>query len=98
MLRINTIHIEREEQSNVSLSSIQRIMKKMLKKVASSTEFRIVPNSIEVNVFLHKPISLQTVNRIFLEFSEEKIKIKRVIWSQEEIGVFEQGNLEVIVS
>lgn len=98
MLRVDKIYVKKEEGSRLNFSRVQEIAEKKLQQAASSTKFRATQDGVKLEIIIGKPISLQTANKIFKIFSEERIKIKKVVWETEQIGVFETGKLEVTVS
>lgn len=98
MLRIDKITVKKVPGAGVTLYELEEVMYQKMKEGASSTKFRITQEEGNLLVYIEKPISLQTVNRIFRTFSNEGIKIKKIVWESEMIGPHERGNLEVIVS
>lgn len=98
MLRVDKIYVSKEQGSRLNFSMLQEIAEKKLQQAASSTKFRATQDAVRLEIIIGKPISLQTANKIFKIFSEEGIKIKKIVWETEQIGVFEIGKLEVTVS
>lgn len=98
MLRIDKINVKIDEESRLTFQKVRETLEEKLKKAASSTRFKVREEEMGIEILLEEPISLPTVNKILIAFSDERMIIKKLTWDRKEIGAFRRGYLEIIVS
>jgi len=98
MLRIHEICVKKEEKSRITFSNIQQSIEYVMQKNASAIRYRIVEEENQIKVFLERPISFQTLNKILLVFDDKRMRIIKVTLERKELGVFIRGHLEIVVS
>lgn len=98
MLRIHEICVKKEEESRVTFSTVQQSIEYVMQKNASAIKYRAVEEDNQLKVFLERPISFQTLNKILLVFDDKRMRIMKVTLERKNLGAFIRGHLEIIVS
>lgn len=96
-MRVDKIFVKLDSNSRITFERIEEILEENLKKVASSTKYAISHDEMQIEVDLHKPISIPTAYKILRAFDDKRLRVLEVNWRRTEFGALIRGYLEILV-